>query len=225
MRCPSRSSDPSTAPWPPARYVSTTPVWLADRSPRPEQLLADTDPVEGQVRLNSREDPAEQHPEDQGDEHHGLGDLEPGRSGEEAPEGGVHRERVRTGQCSRRSDPWPWSWSSIPFSRSAIHQVAALMAMTGLSSQRSASSASSVMHRLVPHWTIASTSESLTSISDSRRVRSLTWAMATADSQLSPLTAPTSKPSSVKNLRTLASPIGVYGVTTAIFFAPYRCRA
>lgn len=53
----------------------------------------------------------------------------------------------------------------MPLSRSAIHQVAALMAITGLSNQRSASSASRTIDRLVPHCTTASTSGVFTSMS------------------------------------------------------------
>ena len=54
----------------------------------------------------------------------------------------------------------------------------------------------------------------------SRSVCSVTCAIATAVGQLRPLILSTSKPSSVKNLRTFASPMGVYGVTMPIFLAP-----
>ena len=94
----------------------------------------------------------------------------------------------------------PGVWSSMPLSRRAIHQVAALIAMTGLSSQRSASSASWTMDRLVPHCTIASTSGPLTSWIASRSSASLTWAIETAVGHLRPLIAATSKPSSLEEL-------------------------
>lgn len=65
----------------------------------------------------------------------------------------------------------------MPFSRRAIHHVAALMAITGLPGQRSASSARRTIERLVPHWTMASMSGPSTARMAGRSSSSVTWAI------------------------------------------------
>ena len=100
----------------------------------------------------------------------------------------------------------PATRSSMPFIRSANHHVAALMAITGLP-------ATARPRRPVAPWRgwcrtarwRRRPAPSTSRIADRSR-SSVTWAMDTAVGQRSPSMAATSKPISVKNRPTLASP-------------------